>query len=285
VYARLRRGTSPIAISAALSLAVLLAAAAGEVGRRFATIEPAERSPQAPIEIQHFQPIMDSDGNGIPDWKEELARAGISLDASTSTETASSSDPLSEIGFDIASSLLGSYFSMKENGTYTPAQGESVARTIGNAIQAPQTFTPHSETDFKALTDVSEKAILAYRSHMREALEPLVTDSEPEFSLFARYLETSDPHWLDELSRAATRYRDAEHNLLSVSVPKTALMYHIRATNAVGAYATTLERLVRFAGDPLAVMALLRTYNDGEREFLAAFDALAQFYARSIETR
>jgi hypothetical protein len=56
----------------------------------------------------------------------------------------------------------------------------------------------------------------------------------------------------------------------------------LRVTNAIGGFAENLERMVRFAKDPLATMALLRTYNEREREFDLAFDALVKYYARTI---
>jgi len=46
-----------------------------------------------------------------------------------------------------------------------------------------------------------------------------------------------------------------------------------------------VERLVLFADKPLASLALLRTYNDVEREMLMAFDALAQYYVRKSESQ
>ena len=38
--------------------------------------------------------------------------------------------------------------------------------------------------------------------------------------------------------------------------------------------------LIRYADDPLATLATLRTYNEAEREMLYAFDALASYYVR-----
>jgi hypothetical protein len=106
--------------------------------------------------------------------------------------------------------------------------------------------------------------------------------AEPEFSLYARYIATNDSTWLEGLSATAARYRTAESAALEVEVPMSAKEAHLRAVNALGKYTETLERLVRFANDPIASLALLRTYNEDEREFLLAFDALAKFYVANV---
>ena len=180
-------------------------------------------------------------------------------------------------------SVVNGYLSLKSYDAYTPARGEKLADTIAASVRAPQTASSYSVAELTTDTDSSQERILQYRSDMREALAPIVDlNAEREFALFGRFIATGNHEWLDKLSAAAKEYRVAEENMLKVRVPESAGLAHLRALNATGKYAETLERLVRFSNDPLATMALLRTYNDTEREFLLAFDALAKFYVHDV---
>jgi hypothetical protein len=279
------RGYSPILVTAALSVALLISAGGMQLGKTFAKPLPIDPATLEPVKMPSYIAAEDADNNGAPDWQDELARAGITIptvDASSTTLVASSSDPLSGIGAALTQSLISGYLSLKEYDSYTPARGEQLAKTIVDNFHAPQTFVPHTVDDLTLDSDTSNSRVIQYRADMRIALEPLITDEEHELTLFAGYIETTDRAWLDRLAKAATNYRAAEENLRLVRIPQDAAPEHLRAMNAIGAYAETLERMVRFASDPLASMALLRTYNDKERDFDLAFDALVKYYARKI---
>ena len=275
------RGYSPILISAALSVAVLIVAIGMHLGTTFSTTPTIVRADLVPVELPSYVPTEDADANGTPDWQDELARAGISL-APSLVATTSPSDPLSTIGADIAQILYGGYLSLKQYGEYSPSRGEQLGTTVASNLRAPIIFTPHVAQELSLDTDTSKERVLTYRSHMRDATASMITDEGPEFELFARYLSTKDASWLGKLQIAAARYREAEAAMLALTIPKDAAPEHLRVINAVGGYASTLERLSVFGDDALASAALLRTYNEAEQELLMSFDMLAQYYVRKI---
>lgn len=276
--ARFSRGASPIAIAAALSVAILVAALGSELGTRMRA-KPAPQA-QEPSQARQYVPVADADGNGVPDWQEELFGTSTPSSSASSTEEA---DPVENIGGALMQSLVSGYLSLKDYNQYTPERGELLAERLAAQVKAPTVFTPHTESELTLVADTGEAQILRYRADMRAALAPMVDlSAEPEFSLYARYVATNDTTWLDKLSETAARYRAAESAALQVEVPMSAKEVHLRAINALGKYTETLERLVRFANDPIASLALLRTYNEDEREFLLAFDALAKFYVANI---
>lgn len=273
------RGASPIAIAAALSVAVLIAALGSKLGVRMRPTPPPE--PREPARVRDYVPVVDADEDGVPDWQEELLGAAASSSATTSPTLAS--DPVENFGGAVMQSLVSGYLSLKEYDQYTPERGELLAERLAAEMKAPVIFVPHTEAELTLVADTGEDQLLRYRADMRAALAPMVDlSAEPEFSLYARYIATNDRSWLDTLSETATRYRSAEAAALLVTVPTSAKDVHLRAVNALGKYTETLERLVRFADDPIASLALLRTYNEDEREFLLAFDALAKFYVERI---
>jgi hypothetical protein len=273
------RGTSPILVTAALSIATLIAATGVHFGSLSAgkqvVIDSASLEPVAP---RNYLAIDDKDGNGTPDWQDELFASGIAV--STSTEP-KEKDPVEDMGDNVAGALYGGYLSLKRHGAYTPEQGDDLALNIAANIQASLIETPLTVDDI-VTRENSEAATLAYRSELRTALTPMVTDDPPEIEYYGYYVSTKDAAWLLKLTEAAARYREARGNMLAVAAPEDAVPEHLRALNALGAYAETLERLSRFATDAFAAVALLKTMNETEEEMLAAFDALAQYYVRTI---
>lgn len=272
------RGTSPILVSAALSIAGLIAVAGLQIGERFQQNTIANPAVLEPVEPRDYIAVKDEDGNGTPDWQDELLALGVPVSTSTAP---TSTDPVETMADSVAGALYGGYLSLKQSGSYTRAEGEDLAFNIAANIRAPLLGAPLTVEDVKT-RDNSSAAALAYRSEMRTALTPMVTNDPPELEFYAQYVQTKDASWLTKLSDAASRYRAARDNMLAVPAPKAAVPEHLRALNALGAYAETLERLAQYAPDTFAALALLKTMNETEEEMLASFDALAQYYVRTI---
>jgi hypothetical protein len=273
------RGTSPILVTAALSISGLVVA----IGMYFGNLSAGTRSaiaaaPLEPVEPRISLAIEDKDGNGTPDWQDELLAGGVAAATSTESETA---DPIEDIEDDVAGALYGGYLSLKQQGSYTPQQGNALAYSIASNIRAPLLGEPLTDSSITTREN-SRASTLAYRAESRDALAPIVTDDPPEIEYYAYYVSTKDASWLSKLSEAASQYREARENMLAVVTPEDAVQEHLRALNALGAYAETLDRLANVAPNAFAAAALLKTMNEAEEEMLAAFDALAQYYVHSI---
>lgn len=277
------RGPSPILITAALSLAVLIAAAGVYLGNSIGATTTIVEGQLEPALPRTYLAIRDDDGNGLPDWQDELKKSGTFAENVSSTSASSTpEDPLSSIAVNIAQALYGGYISLKQQGSYTKERGNELATAVAGNIRAQELFVPHTVQELTLSEDASVERALQYRADLRVALLPMVTDDPPEFEYFALYLETKDPAWLVKLAGAAGRYRAAKDNMLAVAVPKAAVPEHLRAVNALGAYADTLGRMSHVSNDALMFVALLKTYNENEEEMLRAFDALAQYYVRTV---
>ncbi len=273
-------------MTAALSVAILIAAVGMQLGKVFMKPAPIGSTALDPATPRAYLAIEDADGNGKPDWQDDLMRTGLIATSSATTSptetTATSTDPLSGIGQALAQALVGGYLSLTEYDAYTPDRGEQLANTIADNFRAPVIFVPHTIDELTLDPNTSSSRAIQYRADMRTALAPLVSDEEYELTLYAAYVQTNDTTWLDRLAQAAERYRTAEKNILAMRIPQDAAPEHVRIANALGAYAETLDRMVSFAKDPLASMALLTTYNEKERDVDLAFDALVKYYARTI---
>lgn len=155
-----------------------------------------------------------------------------------------------------------------------------MGHAIGASIRAPSDFTPHTAEEVTIDDNTSLERTLEYRADMRDALKSLITDAPPELEIFALYVETKNPIRLQELEDAAGRYWEASRATLAVTVPQDAAAMHLRVVNALGAYGGTIQQFIRSSDSPFTTLAVLRTYNEAEREMLYAFDALASYYVR-----
>ncbi|TSC86991.1 MAG: hypothetical protein G01um10148_96 [Parcubacteria group bacterium Gr01-1014_8] len=269
---------SSIVITAGLAAAILLSAIGWQLGGYWAKHHVVKKPIQfdrAPDETSKA-PVIGSISN---DWRDELARLGL-VNTTTDAAVATSSDPLATFGDTIAQEFLTTYLSLKQYGSYSPEKAAQLGKALGSNAHVPTNFTLHASSELTLASDTSKERILKYRSEMRDALRMLVNGSPPEFETLALYIETKNPERLIELSEAAERYRDAEKNALAVVVPSDAAELHIRVVNALGAYGSAVDQLVRSMASPVTTLAVLRTYNEAEREMLYAFDALASYYVR-----
>lgn len=261
--------TAPIVVTASLAGAFLLAALGLQLGEFFQLQRDQTSLSFSREGNEGASVIRERDA-----WRDELARLGMSA---TSSDAAASST----IPDLLASQFLEGYIALKQYGVFTGEGGRAAGERIGALAKAPLAYAPHGEKEIQPVADTSPARVLQYRSDMRVALTTLLSDAPPEFETFARYIETKNPLRLDELREAAERYREAEKLTLAVVVPKKGAAIHLRVANALGAYAAALDQLVQSADSPLSSLAVLRTYNEAEREMLYAFDALSQYYVRA----
>ncbi len=205
-----------------------------------------------------------------PRWQEELLRN--SLEKSDSVALEGLSDALSQ-------GIAVSYSALQQSGEYTEEKIGEVADNMAETIRIEPVFTPHTAAELTIDTNTSYARMLSYRSDMRIALEPLLSNKESEFEIFARYISSKDSNELKPLEAAARNYRKAIQGAMSVTVPADVQDEHIRAVNALLQFAVVLDDIQKHASDPLASVALMRTYTVAETAVLTTFNDLARYYS------
>lgn len=200
--------------------------------------------------------------------------------ASTSSESAVVEDPdgLSNIAENVSGALLGSYAALAEGGTYTPEEGEKIAEDIAASLKASVSYPMYSAADLKTDSDTSYERMLAYRSDLRIALEPLLKNPGYELGIFANYIESREVRYLEELHATAANYRLAVEGAANIVVPVDASAEHVAILNALSEFGTIVDRLARYADDAFASAALLRTYQSSESNLLVSFNKLTEYY-------
>src|SRR3989338_7411957 len=256
-------GLSSIAATAVLSVALLLTVILWQTN---ATLSEKNRALHA---IAQYSYTDNQSGAENPETVGE----------GNAPESASVQDPndLSRIGTNAFGELIGTYVDLKQSGAYSPSAGERIANNAASSVDGPVAYAQFVKSEIKTDEDTSYKRMLVYRSDMRTAFLPLLENTEPEFAVFAHYVETGDKSSLAKLETISERYQKAALSAENVVVPKDAVKYHTDVVNSLLQFSATLLQMVKYADDPMASLALLRTYNEAELDVFNSFNALAAY--------
>lgn len=200
------------------------------------------------------------------------------LSADASSSDATSSDPLSSLGNNVMASLEGAYVQMQESGTYSSTTAVQVGESLAPYVTASVSYPTFSASDIKTDPDTSYQRMLQYRSDLRASLAPLLNNTEPEYEIYAYYIDTQDASYLTKLQNVAADYRAAASSTAQVVVPADAVTYQIGILDAMEEFAATLDSMVAHAQDPFASTALLSSYVQAQNDMVAAFNSLADYY-------
>ncbi len=260
--------------AAALSIVVLLVALVYQTQHLFSSIaQPSTYTAQG-----SDSPSVTA---GSAEWQQEMLLLGLA----TSTDPSAvpeETDPIAMIGPIVVAQLVGQYAGLVDSGKYDDKTGATVAESIAENVRAAISYKTHVSSDIKTDADTSYDRMIKYRADLREALSPLLLNTESELDLYAKYVETSDASYLLALSKAAVNYREAAKNAASLTIPRDALNYHLDILNAMELFAATLESMAKENQDAFASVALLRSYNTAEQRMFTSFDALRNYYGQKL---
>ncbi len=197
----------------------------------------------------------------------------------TSSSPEAAADPSTPLGSAVLNDALVAYANASKGGVSKDAgvaAVEDVVRTFSPQI----TYRNFTTSDIQTDQDTSAERALSYRSDLQTAFAPLLLNKEFELTIFAHYVDSKDPGDLQKLRSAAVNYRSAIMNASKVIVPEDAAPAHVAVLNALGRFAATLDTMVDNAKDPVASVALLKTYTAAQEGVLASFNSIGAYAAQ-----
>lgn len=215
--------------------------------------------------------------------------------ATTSPETQDSnigaSDALAEIGnatssiltplgTSIVSRAILAYNDATKNGNIEA--GKSAVQALGASIDPGVQYKTYAAGDIKTDPNTSKDRVISYRADLRTALAPLLENKEYELDLFASYVDTKNPLYLQKLRDASANYRLAIANTEKVIAPADAASYQAGILTALSQFASALDALTENAVDPIASAALLKTYLSAQDNMVSSFNAIAKYASQKI---
>lgn len=211
-------------------------------------------------------------------WQQEMTLLGLAT--TSDPNAASAGDPIALIGPSVIGQLIGTFAGLAGSGTYSSEAFAKAAESIAPNVKAILNYKTYGVIDIKTDNDTSFDRMLTYRADLREALAPLLENTENELDIYARYIETSDTDNLARLQHASVHYHKAVENLALMTVPKDAVNYHVAILNATQEFGATLDAIATHPDDPFAIAALLRSYNKAEADMYTSYDGLASYYGQ-----
>jgi hypothetical protein len=256
---------TPLTLSAALSVLVLVGAAAAKVAA-------------PPIVAQNTASVSESQTAADPtDNSADVLGIGDTTD-NTNVQNAPVPDEFSDFGNQVLANLVTPYAQLSASGGFTPQAGADIASKAAADVKMNPTYSMHSSSELTTDPDTSAARLILYRSDLQKSLAPLQENTLAEFELFGYYVQTKDKSYLSKLSTAAVHYRAAAAATTHVTVPADAVPYHLAIENALEEFATALDTLVQNADDPFGSVAALRSYNQAESDMFSSFNALTTYY-------
>ena len=256
---------TPLNILASFSVLALLGVAGMQAAGALRADVPASTSATTTPRT------LSSDGDAA--WQQEMMLLGIA----TSSDSVGTEDPIGMIAPQILAQLIGVYQGLQASGTFSASAGAEAASQIAPNVKANVPYTPYSAASLATDPDASYARMLTYRGDMRVALAPLLKNTRAEYEIYAEFAATGDESYLRELRDVAKNYADAADAASKIAVPRDIAQTHLDTVNALAHFSATLNAMAAHAGDPLASVALLRTYNSAELAVVNSFDRIATY--------
>lgn len=186
-------------------------------------------------------------------------------------------DPITQTSQSALGEIIGAYEGLEQSGNYSTSTATQVGATIGLGLSAPVSYPTLSISDIQTSSDTSYQAMLAYRAALQTSLKPLLQNTQPEYALFAMYVQTQDQSYLNQLTHYAQTYRAVASSTATIVVPQDAAQVQLNLINSMNEFASVLDALVAHANDPVASSVLLENYTQAQNDVLNAFQALTTY--------
>ena len=255
---------------------------------------------------------LDSDGDGLPDWKEQLLGSDkLNPDTdgdgtSDGDEVAQNRDPLTpgpddenfagstSVALEIDTSgldptdklsreLFAGYVALKEQGNLdTRAEQIFLGSLAAEELSAPDAQV-YTEGDLPGNRGSSEAEVKRYWEDMKPALLHMLNVPENELIVFARALENADATEMVSISKSIEVYDETIDKLLTIAPPQDATSLHLEIINALSFTVATLEMMPDSLVDPIQALNVVRSYNTAEDRLERVFDRMNTYlFAKGI---
>lgn len=166
----------------------------------------------------------------------------------------------------------------------TPGATKEQEQNILNQLMAQEAkkivYTTYSINDITIATSEDKNSIKAYGNNVARITNNMITakNIEDGFGGFGKFLEGGDKNNLIALKKDSTRIEGVLKNLLALSVPPSATLYHLSAINQIALYKDTLENLSKADSDSLRASLFVQSYPDTLVNTLRIYSNLSDYF-------
>jgi hypothetical protein len=217
----------------------------------------------------------DSDGDGIPDWREDFDENVFeTIDVPTPSIIKESDEPYeppTTFTGKFAVAFMKDYLSGGINGpNFTDPTG--YVDTAVNAIDQNTGSKRYTRLDF-TIIDTSPVSLRKYGNTLGFVLQLESVAQLQEAIIFRDALRDKDEALLEELKPIQERLRNTLMLLLGTQVPSELSEEHVKLLNIYESMLTTIDAMLGASDDPLIALARMRNYTEDHE---ALFDTVQE---------
>lgn len=241
---------------------VLGALVLNNLEQNFAPIVPAAtpvRTITTSVPDRAFIPVVDSNDDGVEDWREEfVVQAPIELPAASSTVVFEMPTTVTgQVGIQVFESLLKT----KADVQFAQSNEAIVDRTT-EKISGLAADVLYTTNDIEVIS-TDPVAIRRYMNMMGQSLiSNNVPNSQGELQIVYTALQTNDQTLIAELEPLAAMYLKLRDEALATPVPERFATDHLNLINAYHAMYQNINNFKLIFDDPLVALLRIKRYQD-----------------------
>lgn len=234
---------------------VLLVVSAYVLGARIPSVDGELTTQKVGRE---FVKPEDKDGNGVPDWQDNLlGEDAIVIDESASSTYTKPTTVTGRFGVSFFEDMLRS----KMYGVFGKTN-EELAVTSAEKLRGEAVDELFTEKDIELFETADLGVLRAYGNQVATILISHPNDGDSELYILQEYLRYENPKKLTELEPIALAYTTMVKDLLSMEVPSKYIKQHLDLLNALSAVREDVRGMQKIEED--AMYSLLRTKRYGD---------------------
>lgn len=225
---------------------------------------------------------LDNNTNGVPDWKDMLARTGfINEEGATISkdEQAKLDDPNNLTASYAKNAVVISSY-LQDNNITSPEVLNGLMQKALVDEASKITVTTYTAEDLAVAETETPASIRVYGNTLGKAFLTFLNTSKSydELSALKTYQETKDIRALDVITKKEDALRALQKTLTTMPVPLSASTYHVTTVNRVGAVIGILENFKKIASDPLRASIALNQYPETVGRALSTAEHLGEYF-------
>lgn len=239
-------------------LALVLNNSGQNPGSQVATVAPV-RTIDTELPDRTFIPVVDTNNDGVEDWREEfVVQAPIMLPATGTVAAFEMPTAVTDqVGIQVFESMLKS----KANLQFAQSNEAIVSKTT-EKLSGLASDTLYTIKDITTVP-TDPVAIRRYANMMGQSLiNNNVVGSQGELEIVYAALQTNDPALLEQITPLAAMYQKLRDEALATPVPERFATDHLNLINAYHAMYRNITDFGLIFDDPLVALLRVKRYQD-----------------------
>lgn len=202
--------------------------------------------------------VVDSDGNGIPDWQEALQRTEP-LTVPNATSSYEAPETLTD---QFALEFFEQYMRGERYGAFG-TNPEELVQQSGNVLANQAKDQPITRSQVSVSTNTSTEALATYGEQIAAIIDTHSrTDTEQELIVVDRAIRLNDRTELEKLDPIIEVYENILADTLRLAVPQSYVTEHLILVNAYQAVLNDIKVMRISFDDPMRALLRIQRYQE-----------------------